>query len=102
MLLGADGEPVIERPKIVTLGQISMVAPASTKQWLDDRKNQRTIPHRMEEVGYEPVRNDAAKDGLWKIGGKRQAVYGLRDLSIRDRIEAIDQLRGHGNGQGSQ
>jgi hypothetical protein len=97
ILLGTDGEPVIDRPKIVTLSQISMVAAVGTKQWLDDRKSQRIIPHRMEECGYEPVRNDAAKDGLWKIGGKRQAVYGLRDLSIRERIEAIDQLRGQGS-----
>jgi hypothetical protein len=43
-------------------------------EWLDDRRNRRAIPHRFEQCGYIPVRNDAADDGPWKISGKRQAV----------------------------
>src|SRR5262249_6089712 len=46
-------------------------------EWLGDRKNSRKIPHRMEACGYEPMRNDGAKDGMWKIGGKRQVLQHL-------------------------
>jgi hypothetical protein len=46
----------------------------------------------MEQCGYVPVRNDAAKDGLWKILHARQVVYAKSLLSLRDRIEAANQL----------
>ena len=62
------------------------------REWLQDRRNSRQIPHRMEAVGYVPVRNDAAKDGKWKIGGRRQVVYARRDLTQRDRIAAARAL----------
>jgi len=60
--------------------------------WLSERKNRRVIPHRLESAGYVPVRNDAAKDGLWKLDGRRQAVYAVRSLSVRDRIHAVSKL----------
>jgi hypothetical protein len=53
--------------------------------WLVDRKNRRIIPHRIEQCGYIPVRNDAAKDGLFKLNGQRQAIYARDSLSIADR-----------------
>ena len=59
-------------------------------EWLSDRKNRRGIPHRFERCGYVPVRNDIAKDGLWVIGGRRQAVYGRLDVSL----ERTDQSSG--------
>ena len=60
--------------------------------WLSDRKNRRTIPHRLEQCGYVPVRNNDADDGLFKIENRRQVVYGRADLSVRDRHAAVDQL----------
>jgi Family of unknown function (DUF5906) len=60
--------------------------------WLKDRKNRRLIPHRLEKCGYVPVRNDAADDGLWKIGGSRQVVYGKSTLSIAKRFQAARNL----------
>ncbi len=61
--------------------------------WLDDRKNRRAIPHRLEACEYAPVRNDAdVRDGQWKIQGKRQTVYARQELSIRDRIAAASML----------
>src|SRR5262249_27550415 len=46
---------------------------------------------------------DGADDGLWKLGGKRQTVYARADLSLRDRIAAV-QRRGRAGqaGQGKQ
>jgi hypothetical protein len=61
-------------------------------KWLDDRKNSRQIPHRMSECGYIPVRNSAAKDGQWRICGKRQTVYAKAELSTRDKHAAVAKL----------
>jgi hypothetical protein len=38
------------------------------------------------------VRNDDAKDGLWKIVKNRQAIYASAALSHRDRIAAARAL----------
>jgi hypothetical protein len=60
--------------------------------WLEDRKNRRQIPHRLEAVGYVPVRNDGAKDGFWSVGGMRMVVYAKRELERRDQIAAVNRL----------
>jgi hypothetical protein len=51
--------------------------------WLRDRRNARRIPHRLEACGYVAVRNDAAKDGLWKVNGRRQVIYAKSVLPLR-------------------
>jgi hypothetical protein len=38
------------------------------------------------------VRNDAAKDGLWKIKGVRQVIYVKAELSVSDRLRAAGAL----------
>ena len=60
--------------------------------WLKDRKNRRQIPHRLEAVGYEPMRNPSAKDQLWAINGRRQTVYAKATLPVRDRHSAVLKL----------
>ena len=96
--IGGDGQSVIVRPEVLTIEQIAAMADAETALWLRDRKNRRIIPHRLENCGYEPVRNDDAKsDGLWKINGKRQAVYARSDLPTRDRLVAVKRLTGQRN-----
>ncbi len=37
--------------------------------------------------------SNATEDGLWKIQGRRQAVYSKDKLSLRDQIAAAEQLR---------
>ena len=61
-------------------------------EWLTDRRNRRQIPHRLESAGYEPVRNPAAKDGLWVINRRRQVVYAKATLSIHDRHVAAAKV----------
>jgi hypothetical protein len=94
----ADVIDWLGNPDALTLGQLTAAASQMNHldllEWLSDRKNRRKIPHRLEEVGYEPVRNDTAKDGLWKRNGKRQAVYAKTGLSIRDRLAAAQRLAG--------
>ena len=71
---------------------IAQQADGTFGDWLLDRKNSRQIPHRLASVDYVSVRNDGAKDGRWKVAGRRQVVYARRELSVRDRIEAVNRL----------
>jgi hypothetical protein len=79
-------------PKVVTLARLQAYADAAFAEWLKDRRNRRTIPHRLEDAGYVPIHNRDAKSGLWKLNGKQQAVYGQRELTERDRIQAVREL----------
>lgn len=80
-------------PNAVTLETIASNSSSSDfTDWLRDRRNRRQIPHRMESVGYIPVRNEMAKDHLWKLEGKRQVIYALKELSLRERIVAATEL----------
>jgi hypothetical protein len=88
----ADVIDEIGSPRAVTIERIAGSATGGFLAWISDRKNRRAIPHRMEKCGYVPVRNDAAKDGLWKIDGARRAVYARTDLSIRDRLAAAAKI----------
>jgi hypothetical protein len=82
----------IGNPKVVALGHIHAAAEGDFGDWIRDRKNRRVIPHRLERCGYTPVRNPDARDGLWKILGRRQAVYARAELAVRDRIAAANEL----------
>jgi len=59
---------------------------------LGDRKNRRATPHKLERVGYVPVRNPDAEDGLFKIGGRRQAVYVKRGLPLSEQVRAARSI----------
>jgi hypothetical protein len=79
-------------PDAITLASLTGLASTEFAEYLRDRKNNRSVPHRLEECEYVPVRNPDAKDGLWRIKGRRQAVYAKRNLSERDRISAASRL----------
>jgi hypothetical protein len=89
----ADALDKLGWPDVLTLGDIMReVGSSGFADWLADRKNRRAIPHRFERCGYAPIRNDAAKDGLWVIRGTRQVVYARTELSMRDRFAAASAL----------
>ena len=90
----ADVLDDLGRPDAVTISRIATMADAELALWIKDRKNRRIIPHRLEQCGYVPVRNDAAEDGLFKINERRQVVYASESLPVRDRIRAANQLCG--------
>ena len=98
----ADVLDLMGNPNAFTLAMLIHTAEGQAAQdgafndWLRDRKNRRTIPHRLETCGYVPVRNPAAEDGLWKIKGKRQAVYANRTFPPADRIDAARKLTNAG------
>jgi hypothetical protein len=88
----ADVLDRLGNPEAITLLRVATEATGDFQVWMRERKNRRIIPHRFEQCGYIPVRNDAAKDGLWKINGERQAVYARNNLSLRDRFAAVGKL----------
>jgi len=46
----------------------------------------------FESCGYTPIRNDAAKDGQWKIAGTRQTVYAKKTMLIAEQLKAARRL----------
>ena len=56
-----------------------------------DRATCNAIPARLKAVGYAPVRSQA-KDGLWLIGGRRQAAYARAELSAEDQLAAVSAI----------
>jgi hypothetical protein len=86
------------RPKTLTLNQLAARASEQFGNWLLDRKNSRRIPHRLEACGYLAVRNAGAKDGLWRVDGRRQVIYAAAALSPRDRSAAAEHAAGGGYG----
>ena len=92
----ADVLDDLHSPAAITIDRIGTAATGDFQMWIRDRKNRRKIPHRLERCGYVLVRNDDAKDGMWKINGTRQNVYSRSDLSVSDRTRAASQLTGAG------
>jgi hypothetical protein len=97
----ADLLDKLENPEAVTIAQLveatapsrgKLALPFGIRGWLTDRKNRRVIPHRMGNCGYVRVRNDTATDGLWKISGRRQAVYARNNLLLAQQIQAAQRL----------
>jgi hypothetical protein len=88
----ADVLDELGNPNATTIAAITAKSTPPFSEWIADRKNRRVIPHRLKSCGYVPVRNDAAKDGLWKIKGARQVIYVKAELSVSDRLTAAGAL----------
>jgi hypothetical protein len=83
-------------PAAVTLGMVMdaiLQTGGDLYYWMKERKNRRAIPHRFESCGYVPVRNSSAESGLWVIAGKRQVVYGRKDVAPAERLAAAEVLK---------
>lgn len=90
----ADALERLGWPGATTIADIADAAEDDFKMFLADRRNSRRIPHRLEQCGYVAVRNDAAKDGLFKVNGKRCAIYASQSLCPRDQIAAAHRVAG--------
>ena len=88
----ADVLDDLGNPDAVTLAMLLQKANGGIYEWLDERKNRRIVPHRLERCGYVPVRNDLAEDGLFKIKGRRQVIYARDRLALGDRLKAAQAL----------
>ena len=78
----------IEDNEAITIEMIADFASEELQKWMRDRKHRRMIPHRLSKCGFVPVRNEAAKDGLWKVWGSRQVIYVRRELTVPERLAA--------------
>ena len=87
----------IERPDAISPTILKREAAQTNLElhkWLDDRKNRRALPHKLERVGYSVVRNLEAEDGLWLVAGKREAVYVRADIKgVEERLSAVRRLQ---------
>lgn len=89
----ADALDDLGWPTAVTITAVIMASKQSDfVDYLRDRKNSRRIPHRFEACGYTPVRNPDAEDGLWRLRGRRQAIYARSNLSFADRLSAANRV----------
>jgi Family of unknown function (DUF5906) len=91
----ADVLEAMGSPDAVTLGQlIDQAATGSdAADWLMDRRNRRSVPHRMERCGYTQLRNPNTSDGRWKLRGRNQVVYAKASLSVGEQISAVGKLK---------
>jgi hypothetical protein len=88
----ADVLDGLGNPKVTTLRRVQNAATGDFETFLRDRRNRRQIPHRFEQCGYVPVRNDAANDGYWVIDKVRQPVYAKVELSLREQSRLARNL----------
>jgi Family of unknown function (DUF5906) len=88
----ADVLDALESSDITTLSQLVAKASGGVAEWLMDRKNRRTLPHRLERCGYVAVRNPDRDDGLWIVEGARQVIYAKAVLSVADQLRAAREL----------
>jgi hypothetical protein len=79
-------------PKAATLLNIADHADYDFGVWLRERRNRRIVGYRLESCGYVAVRNEGAKDGLWVINQKRQAIYAKTGFTTRERCLAAARL----------
>jgi hypothetical protein len=79
-------------PDVLTGRQLVAAASGALAEWLS--RSPRALPHRLERCGYVPVKNPEAKDGVWKIDGKRQRIYGRAELPLARRVAAAKKLAG--------
>ena len=79
----------------ITLGDLidgaEFIGLQSLAEELRDRKARRTIPHRLDRMGYMAVRNPNARDGLWVVADRRQAIYAKSGASVAEQMRAAQQ-----------
>ena len=94
-----EEDGINEPPDAVTLDDIIRVAGGDFGEWLDERKNRRTILYRMEACGYVPVRKTGRKDGRWKIASRRVTIYAKSSLTLQQRYAAAEKRVKKGEGE---
>ena len=80
------------RPDVLIIPNLITHADGDQAEWL--RKNPKAVPHRLNDCGYVRVAKPGSENGRWMIAGKRQNVYGRKDLSTKDRVAAVVRWEG--------
>jgi hypothetical protein len=82
----------MDRPYAIPISRLLAAAKGGLAEWMKEPRNRKAIPHKLEDSGYTMVNNSGAKDGYWRLNGRRQPIYGRKDLSERERLTAVRQL----------
>ena len=77
----ADALDTLGYPEAITLAIVMGHVSADFAAWLKDHRNSRKVPHRFEAVGYVPVRNTDATDGLWVVAKRRAVIHARKTLT---------------------
>jgi hypothetical protein len=99
----ADVIDNLKNPAAITLDDILSVTgtlDGGLGAWIQDRKNARRIPHRLEQCGYVRVHNESNESGLYIINKRRQAIYAKSDLSRSDQFKAAEERATKGEPRG--
>jgi Family of unknown function (DUF5906) len=87
-----DALDLLNNPAAITLDCLMTGATGDLALFIKERKNRKAVSHRIVSAGYEIIRNDAAKDGLWVVSGARKTIYAKKSLTVPERIKAAQQL----------
>jgi hypothetical protein len=82
----------LNNPPAITIEYLLTGADPDLFAFLTERKNRKAVSHRIIDAGYEIVRNDVARDGLWVVNGARKTIYAMKSLSVQDQIKAARNL----------
>jgi hypothetical protein len=94
----ADAIDKLGKPAAVTLDMLIIAADYDFATWLQDRKNRRAIPHRMETIGYIAYANPYNAQRVWSVydaktkTSKRQIVYVRKELPVKEQHKAAQKL----------
>ena len=88
----ADVIDALGNPDVLTVKQLIAAAVGAIAEWLSERRSRRALPHRLEHCGYVAIKNPDAKDGIWKLKGVRQCIYGRASLPTERRVAAARKL----------
>ena len=78
-------------PDAVTVPDLIAGAKGGFAEWLMNRGNRKSLPHRLARCCYTVVPNPDAKDKLWRCRGERQAIYVRTDLPAPKRLLAAQE-----------
>jgi hypothetical protein len=87
----ADAIDALGQPEALTLAELAAKAPGA--EWLTDRKQNRSVPHRLQRCGYIRTPNTECEDQQWVIKSKRQMIYTRADLPPYQRVAAAKRLK---------
>ena len=76
--------------------------PHSLAAALKDRRNRRMIGRWMQECRYVSLVNPRNKEGIWKVDGKRQNLYGNIERNINELMEEARRRSFDGGGSGGR
>jgi len=87
-----DALDMLNNPPAITFDCLMTGAAGDLAAFLWERKNRKAVSHRIIAAGYEIVRNDTARDGLWVIKKARKTIYAQKSLTVPERTKAAQRL----------